>query len=249
MGCTYTGRAGGPTRTEMPIPISACDAVESDNTETVNIKTPNANPYPNLRTERFIFIALPVAQLFWPKTGEPASLRFAHMNPEPSSLLRGQRKLFRMRSLVGCSTNHVGTAALGCPLQRGSRLYLRSSIFQNDVSQGFLGSMGNRERDIFRAELGRDDRRLTVKLNSRTLPLRAHHFDIAPADAATPSRAQRLHPRFLGGQPRGIAFKAAGFSFAVTNFALSEDATKKAVAKPLDGFADARNFGDVYPGA
>jgi hypothetical protein len=60
MGCAYTGNAGGAIRTEMPIPIPICaDAgVESDSTETDNIKTPKT-PTPNLRTERFIFIAFP----------------------------------------------------------------------------------------------------------------------------------------------------------------------------------------------
>jgi len=57
MGCGYTGSAGGPIRTEIPIPICADDVVESDNTETVNIKIPNTNQ----RTERFIFIAFPLA--------------------------------------------------------------------------------------------------------------------------------------------------------------------------------------------
>jgi hypothetical protein len=52
MGCAYTGSGGGPIRTEIPIPIAADDAVESD-----NIKTPNTNPNTKLRTERFIFIS------------------------------------------------------------------------------------------------------------------------------------------------------------------------------------------------
>src|SRR5208282_1469102 len=121
------------------------------------------------------------------------------------------------------------------------------SIFENDVGQGFFGSVGERERDVLGAELGGDGRRLTVKLKSGTLPFRPHHFDIAPADAATPSRTQRLHPGLLGGEARGIAFKAAGSSFAITDFAFGEDATKKAVAKPFDALADARNFGDVNP--
>src|ERR1700675_1637656 len=88
----------------MPIPISADDAVESDNTETVNIGIPSTNPNTSRRTERFIFVAFPLAQLFWLKTRERASLRFVHINPELSSMLRGQRKLFRISSLVGCST-------------------------------------------------------------------------------------------------------------------------------------------------
>jgi hypothetical protein len=90
MGCAYTGSAGGPIRTEIPIPICADDAVESDNTETDNIKIPNTSQ----RTERFILIAFLLTSPFWPKTGNPASLRFVHINPEPSSMLRGPRNLF-----------------------------------------------------------------------------------------------------------------------------------------------------------
>jgi hypothetical protein len=40
----------------MPIPICAADVVESDNTETVNIKTPTINPNPIRCTELFIFV-------------------------------------------------------------------------------------------------------------------------------------------------------------------------------------------------
>jgi len=67
MGCAYTGSAGGPIRTEIPIPIaiSADDAVESDSTETVNIKTPNTNADTDLQTERFIFFALPFSLAFF----------------------------------------------------------------------------------------------------------------------------------------------------------------------------------------
>jgi hypothetical protein len=53
MGCAYTGRAGGPTRTEIPTPICADDVVVSDNTETDNSKSPNTSQ----RLERFIIIA------------------------------------------------------------------------------------------------------------------------------------------------------------------------------------------------
>jgi hypothetical protein len=44
-------------RTEMPIPICADDEVDSDNTETDNIKIPSTNAEIDLRTERFILIA------------------------------------------------------------------------------------------------------------------------------------------------------------------------------------------------
>jgi hypothetical protein len=66
MGCAYTGRAGGPIRTEIPIPICADDGVDNDSTETVNSKTANTNLDANLRTERFIFIAFPIVLRIWP---------------------------------------------------------------------------------------------------------------------------------------------------------------------------------------
>jgi|SRR5208283_1296606 hypothetical protein len=90
MGWAYSGNAGGPIRSEIPIPIaiSAGDAVESDSTETDNIKTPNTNLNTSLRTERFIVIAFPLASQFWPLAGKSASLRFAHINPERLRLLR-----------------------------------------------------------------------------------------------------------------------------------------------------------------
>jgi hypothetical protein len=42
----------------MPIPICADDRVDSDNTETDNIKIPSNNAEVDLRTERFIFDCL-----------------------------------------------------------------------------------------------------------------------------------------------------------------------------------------------
>src|ERR1019366_209813 len=122
-------------------------------------------------------------------------------------------------------------------------------VFQNDVSQGLLGSVSDGERDVFRAEFSGDGCGLAVELNGRTLAFWAHNFDIAPADTVTPSRAQGFHSGFLGGETRGIAFKPGGFSFAVTNFTFGEDAMKKAVTEALDAFADAGNFGDVHSGA
>src|SRR5271163_1983350 len=88
-----------------------------------------------------------------------------------------------------------------------------------------------------------------MKLNGRTLPFRTHYFNIPPTNTATPSRAERLHPRFFGGKTRGIAFEAMASLFAVTNFAIGEYAPQKADAKALDALTNARNFGDVQAGA
>jgi hypothetical protein len=56
MGCAYTGSAGGPIRTEIPMPMAAADGVDKDKTETDNIKNPRTSPDINLRTGRFIFV-------------------------------------------------------------------------------------------------------------------------------------------------------------------------------------------------
>jgi hypothetical protein len=81
MGCAYTSSAGGPIRTEIPIPISADDAVESDSTETVNIKTPNTNADTDLRTERFIFFAFLLVSPFGPIAGSPGLIPFRLYKP------------------------------------------------------------------------------------------------------------------------------------------------------------------------
>ncbi len=119
-------------------------------------------------------------------------------------------------------------------------------IFQDDVSERLLGCVGQRERYIFRAEPGCDGGSLPVKLNGGTLALGPHHLNIAPADAVTPSCTERLHASLFGGEACGIALAAVGSSFAISNFASGEDALKKSVAKALDAFADAGNFGDVH---
>src|ERR1700689_3996420 len=106
--------------------------------------------------------------------------------------------------------------------------------------------MSERKRNILRAQLSRNRRRFAMKLQRGTLALRAHHFDITPADAATPSRAQRLHPGFLRSEARGISFTAVGLPLAITDFAGSEDALQETVAKPFDAIAYAGHFGDVY---
>jgi hypothetical protein len=76
MGCAYTGSAGGPIRTEIPIPICAGDGVESDNTETDNIKTPKTDPTTKLRTERFIFISLSFDPIILTENRQPGPITF-----------------------------------------------------------------------------------------------------------------------------------------------------------------------------
>jgi hypothetical protein len=119
------------------------------------------------------------------------------------------------------------------------------SGFQNYVSQRLLRGVGDRERNIFCADLGGNAGSFAVKLNSRTLPFRAHHFDVAPADAVTPSCTESLHASFLRGETSGITFETIGSSLTIIDLAFGEYTVKKAVAKAFDAFADARNFGNV----
>ena len=75
------------------------------------------------------------------------------------------------------------------------------------------------------------------------------HFDVAPTHAVVPARAEGLHGGFLGGEAGGIAFRRGWLSTRNTDFALGENAAQEAVPEALDGFANARNFGDVDAGA
>ncbi len=79
-------------RTEIPIPICADDVVESDNTETVNSKTPKSNPDPNLRTELFIFIAFLWLNLR-PEPVTPGLVTFRLYKPGSSGVVASKRKV------------------------------------------------------------------------------------------------------------------------------------------------------------
>src|ERR1700722_1683253 len=122
-------------------------------------------------------------------------------------------------------------------------------VFQNHVRQGLLGSVGQGERYVSGAQFGGDRRSLAVKLNGRALCLRTNYFYVAPAHAVAPARAERFHAGFFGGEARGIAFERGDFLFAVSNFALGENAAQKTVPETLDALTDARNFGDVHTSA
>src|ERR1700722_2833625 len=105
--------------------------------------------------------------------------------------------------------------------------------------------MRQRKRDILSAKSGSNGRRFAMKLNGRTLPFRAHNFDVSPAHAAAPTRTERFHPRLLGGETSGIAFKTARSPFAVAYFALGVDQFQKEFSKSFNRFANASYFRDV----
>ena len=53
----------------------------------------------------------------------------------------------------------------------------------------------------------------------------------------------------IRGEAARKALESIGLGLAVVNLGRGEDAPQKAVAEAFDAFANARNFGDVYPGA
>src|ERR1019366_5890510 len=65
------------------------------------------------------------------------------------------------------------------------------------------------------------------------------YFQIHPTDALAPTRAQRLHAGFLGGETRGVPFGAIAESLAVGDLTGCEDALLEARPKRLQGLLDA----------
>jgi hypothetical protein len=117
------------------------------------------------------------------------------------------------------------------------------------MGERLLGGVGDGEGDVFRPQLFRDCGCLAMKLNGGTLAFAAHDFNIAPADAMVPSRAQGLHAGFFGGEAGGVTLKTVGLALAVLDFAFRKDATKEAVAEAFDALANAVDFGDINAGA
>src|SRR6266852_4054857 len=84
-----------------------------------------------------------------------------------------------------------------------------------------------------------------MKAHRRTPSRHPNYFTIAPAHPVIPSRAQRLHRRFLRSKSRRIALDAICLGIAIANFALSKNSPYKAISEALNGVANAGNFGDV----
>jgi polyphenol oxidase len=82
--------------------------------------------------------------------------------------------------------------------------------------------------------------------HGRAAGLLADDFEINPADAAAPSRAERFHSRFLGGETAGVAFESVLEALAILDFIGRVDAAEEGRAVALDGRLDARDFGQVH---
>ena len=71
------------------------------------------------------------------------------------------------------------------------------------------------------------------------------NFEIAPADAALPTRADGLHAGFFGGKPGGISLVAIRLALYICDLGARVNALDEASAVALDGCADAIDFRQV----
>ncbi len=79
-----------------------------------------------------------------------------------------------------------------------------------------------------------------------TAALFADDFEIEPADAASPSGAERFHGRFFSGEAAGVAFELVLEALAIFDFVGREDAAKEGLAAALDGRFDPRDLGNIH---
>jgi hypothetical protein len=103
----------------------------------------------------------------------------------------------------------------------------------------------------------RDRGSLAMEPERRRRAALPDHLYVTPADATAPARAEHLHHRFLGGEPRRVALEApAPARFAVRLLGVGEDTRPEAcpvrrAERPLDASdlaevdADARDRGDL----
>src|ERR1700693_639162 len=96
-----------------------------------------------------------------------------------------------------------------------------------------------------RGKLGR----FAVECNGGPASGLTRDFDVAPAHAVVPSRAESFHASFLGGKAGGVAFHTIGLGVTITDLAFGKHAMEEAVAVAGQGLSDAWNLGDVDAGA
>src|ERR1700722_10334587 len=101
-----------------------------------------------------------------------------------------------------------------------------------------LGRVSNRKRDSLDAHLFGHSRSLAVQPQRGAARRKIGDLKILPAHAALPARADRLHPRFLGRKPAGIALEAIGLALHISDLAVRVNAADEAVAIPPDSVAD-----------
>ena len=117
--------------------------------------------------------------------------------------------------------------------------------FQDHNGHGLDCRVRKRQRDIPDSQAVRELGRNAVKLQCGAPGGQVLHFKVLPTDAAFPPRANRLHPRFLGGESCGVAFKAVGLALYVGYFGGRVNALDETLSVPLDGPANAVYLGQI----
>ena len=121
--------------------------------------------------------------------------------------------------------------------------------FQNDLGDGLLGGMRERERNVNRAQPRGERGCLAVEGDGWPAAGLTRDFNVTPAYAMVPASAQRLHGRLLGREAGGVPFHPVGLGVAVANLAFGEHAMQKAFPMASQSLRDARDFRNVNAGA
>ncbi len=106
--------------------------------------------------------------------------------------------------------------------------------------------MRDRNRNVFDAGARREFPGHATEPKRRFSAGQIRHFDVYPAHAVPPARAERFHRRFLHSESSGVAFKRIPVPFAVFNFKRREEPRNETLAIALDGRLDPIDLRDVH---
>jgi hypothetical protein len=106
--------------------------------------------------------------------------------------------------------------------------------------------MCDRKRDVPDSQAIRESRSDTMELHRRTPGRQIRYLKVPPTDPTSPACSDGFHPRFLGGESRGIALVAVGFALDVCNFGGRIDALDEAPAVTFDRRANAVYLGEIH---
>src|SRR6266849_10061579 len=122
-------------------------------------------------------------------------------------------------------------------------------VLQDDLRDSLLGGVGERKRNVSRAQSGCELGGLAVEGNGGAASGLAAHFNIAPTHPVVPTRAEGFHSCFLGRETRRVTLHAVGLRLAVADLALGVDSLQKAIAEARERRRNPWDFGNVNAGA
>jgi hypothetical protein len=104
--------------------------------------------------------------------------------------------------------------------------------------------MRDREERRLRAERRKATGGATVKLQLRGTPS-ANYLDVTPQDLLSVTCSERLHCRFLCGEPTGKMDRGRASALAVGDFTVGENTAEKSITVPFYCRGDARNVSRI----